>query len=483
MKFLLGLFILTSGLSIAQSTIYWEPEITVADGASFGNIRPRLTLAANDVPVVIMGKGTQGYLFSSRWNGAGFDTPITLLPNGMGSYLATWTGPDIASKGDTVIVVFKAAPMETGHVYSVRSTDGGLTYSDTIRVDNHPVGVAWLPSLDIDENGNPSVVYMAHDVDWIHPRYFVNHSTDNGLTYQGEMDIAVTIPDEACDCCPAEYVIDGNRHALLYRNNETNLRDIYGLFSNDDGLTYPSFDNVEQLDWYVTSCPSTGPHGMFRTGELLSVSSSRASGNYRVYISRSTTTTNLTFNNSIMMTPPVNSSGVQNYPRISGIEDSIFVVWQESEGSSHDIMCSFTTDGDLTKLLTNKHTVNTNLSGSQMNPDVKYSNGFVHLVYQDATSGDVIYRRGIVGTLGIENDKRLITSIYPNPSNNGVFTIHSQKTINTFNVIDQNGKSVSYELRYDNGVYTLILKNASNGNYVLTCSDGKQNFSYQLVIK
>ena len=177
MKLLIA-FLLTflSVVSWSQPVITWEEEIFVTQTNQFGNTRPRICLTAQDIPLVVFGKASSGLLYSTRLVGSMFNSPLPLLPNNMASYLTTWTGPDVASNGDTVILVFKAQPMDLGNVYSLRSLDGGLTFSDTIRVDNHPLGVAWLPSLDMDENSNPSVVYMAHDANWTNPRYNVVHS-------------------------------------------------------------------------------------------------------------------------------------------------------------------------------------------------------------------------------------------------------------------------------------------------------------------
>ncbi|NDC29064.1 MAG: hypothetical protein EBZ94_06980, partial [Crocinitomicaceae bacterium] len=182
--FIAFLFTFLSVVLWSQPIISWEEEIFVTQTNQFGNTRPRITLAANDVPVVIFGKTSTGLLYTARLNGSSFDTPVTLLPGTVSSYLTTWTGPDIASKGDTVIAVFKAMSMDLGKVYALRSIDGGITFSDTIRVDNHDSGHAWMPSLDMDENGNPSIVYMAHDASMTNPRYNVVHSIDQGITYQ-----------------------------------------------------------------------------------------------------------------------------------------------------------------------------------------------------------------------------------------------------------------------------------------------------------
>jgi hypothetical protein len=481
---LLLLTILFPCCSFAQSLLYWEPEITVADGSVFGNIRPRIALNASDEPIVVMGKGSSNKVFSSKWNGTSFSTPIDLLPSDMGAYLATWTGPDIAAKGDTVIIVVKEVDLDNGHIYTVRSTDGGNTFSDTIRVDNHPNGVVWLPSMDIDENGNPSIVFMAHESGWSAPRYHVAHSLDQGITYQNALDVASSIPQEACDCCPAEYVISGNNHVMLYRNNDNNIRDIYGVYSADDGVNY-SAENIDQLGWNVTSCPSTGPHGLFTSSGLLTVYASRASGSYRVYLSESTTASGLQFVQSTMLTPPVNTNGIQNHPRISGSADSVFIVWQESESSNLDIMCAYSLNGDLSMIQSTKHLVNSNTSGSQTNPDVIYRNGYVHLVYQDGASGDVIYRRGKMSAATLTEDVEISFEIYPNPTENSRFIVEksNQDKISSLKVIDKKGIPVKIEVNESFDQFEILLKDESKGIYMLeiTLDSGKSNY-YKLIL-
>lgn len=463
----------------SQNMINWEEEITVADGSMYGNMRPRITLDSDDSPIVVMGKGADNKIFSAKWNGTGFSTPVDLLPVGMGAYLASWTGPDIAAKGDTVVVVFKEVDLDNGHIYTIRSTNGGTTFSDTVRVDNHPGGVVWLPAMDMDANGNPSIVFMAHENGWTSPRYHVAHSFDQGLSYQNALDVANGISEEACDCCPAEYLIDGNRHAMLYRNNNNNIRDIHGVFSEDNGVNYNSFDNVDQLGWNITSCPSTGPHGLFTSDRLLTVYSSRASGNYRVYLSESTTTGGLQFSQRRMMTPPTNVNGMQNHPRISGSQDSIFVVWQESESANLDIMCAFTIDGDLDILESTKHKVNINLSGSQTNPDLIYRNGFVHLVFQDGPSGDVIYKRGSVGTLGAPEEHFNHFKIFPNPSVSNEFTVSTAhiKDVKSIQVISETGSLVDFETEINKEQIKIRLSGVTVGVYLIeiTLTSGERH--------
>jgi len=447
----------------------WGPEITVADGAAYGNTRPRATIVGSDTPVVLFGdEGAFDNLFVSRWNGASFDTPLPILPSGGSTYIAGWTGPDIDSHGDTVIAVFKLNPVEDGNIYTVRSIDGGMTFSDTIRADSHPNGVAWMPSMGMDPDGNPVVTYMVHDANWINPRYVVANSSDGGLTYNPEMEVSSAAPGEVCDCCPAEMVIKDQKQVLLFRNNEGNLRDIYASLSTDNGSSFSSFANVDNMNWIVAACPSTGSDGVFYNDTLLTVYASAASGKYRVYISSASTDGTVAFEERMMVPEPVPANGTQNYPRISAAGDTIVMAWTEKINGNQEIYCAASVPGmdPMTNLTSYKEMANGTSTGTQTNAEIIYKNGIVHLFYQDDTAGDLIYRRGTLDmTLGLEeNEKNL--RLHPNPSADGNFIVSNNVEI--LDVKNAVGKSVSYDLVDTNGQLMVKINHPSSGIYFLS---------------
>ena len=456
-------------MSAYAQVIQWNPEITVADGAVYGNLRPRATIVGSDTPVVIFGaSNADENVFIARWNGTGFNTPVSIVPGNTSSYITGWTGPDIDSYGDTVVAIFKLSPLETGNVYSVRSIDGGITFSDTIRVDNHDVGVAWMPSMSMQPDGNPVATYMVHDGVWSNPRYVVVRSTDGGVSYTPEVEVTGSITGEACDCCPSEIVNNNQKEVLLFRNNEANIRDVYGILSTDAGSTYSSFANIDNLNWTLSSCPATGPDGAFFGDTLLTVHANASSGKYRVYVSSAGTNGSIVFGNRLMVQEPEQANGTQNYPRISASGDTIVMAWREAEGSDQDIYCSVSTAGidpmgDLTGY---KERANLTTTGIQTNPEIIYKNGIVHLFYQDASSGNLIYRRGTLNVnLGIdENDFTL--NLYPNPSATGKFSFSGDiKVLHVTNVI---GEPIEYKLYEKDELFTLELNHPSSGIYFLS---------------
>ncbi|MDG1331050.1 MAG: T9SS type A sorting domain-containing protein [Crocinitomicaceae bacterium] len=452
--------------SMAQQSIIWEPEISVADGSIYGNTRPRLTLSTNDNPVVIFG-GVGGALHIARLNGANFDSPTPIVPAGMETYLANWTGPDIAAHGDTVIAVFKAQPISTGNIYTVRSTDGGITFSDTIRADDHDIGESWMPAMDIDDNGNPVVTYMIFNAQGLDERIAVVHSTNAGLSYEPQLVVTATTNGVACDCCPPEVVVSGNTQLALFRNNESNIRDSYGSLSEDGGVSFTSDANLDNLNWLITSCPATGPAGVIIGDSAYVVSASRAAGTYRVYASAASAVGGLNLGDVTMMDPPTATAGdIQNFPRISGSNDTLVVVWEEKLSGNTDIICAVSTDGNSSSLGTYKSMVNASATGTQSKPDVIYKNGFVHVVYQDYASDDVIYRRGTIADVTGVND--LIAEqvhVSPNPTSghiqiSGLPNIDAEKIA----VFNAQGQEVLFDSAINQNSIDLEIKD-SKGNY------------------
>jgi len=483
MKTLLNLFFSLCFLSpfttIAQnqSVIVWEDTISVADGSVYGNTRPRITLNRQNEPVVVFGKNGTGAIHAAKFNGSDFDAPVQLSPPGFISYLANWTGPEIDGFGDTIMVVFKQDPLVEGHVYSVRSMDGGMSFSDTMRTDSHPAGVAWLPNIAFDSYGDPSVIYMAHDPTWGHPRYVVSHSEDGGQSFLPEQEVTLNITDEACDCCPAAYAIEDNTHALLYRNNEASIRDIHAVKSQDGGQTFPDFENIDQLFWSVSMCPSTGPDAFIDQGNLFAVTASRASGRYRCYVSKTDMVNTQSPAGGFMLPAPQSSVGNANFPRIHGNYDSLFVVWQASETSNYEVYCAFGTADDYSLFEQTKSQVNIQTNGTQSNPDIYYKDGYIHAVFQDGNTGNVLYRKGRLSAANLNelNPSELV--VYPNPAKD-IINITGLEQDTPFQIYALDGTEIGKGI-VENDAPSISIEHLTSGAYILELSTKKIKFEKQ----
>ena len=458
-------------------TIIWEDEIVVGNATDHGVSRPRMALGKDNEPLIIMTRIQNGQIYFTKELGGVFTTPSPLLLGSLQSYIANWTGPDMEAHGDTVVVVFKAKPYDNGHVYSIRSTDGGLTFSDTIRVDNHDTGIAWMPSMDMDQNGNPIVTYMAHDANYTNPRYVYVNSTDAGITYQNEQVITSNIPGEACDCCPAELVSKDSKQILLYRNNELNVRDIHGVYSNNSGASFDSADDVDASNWVINSCPASGPHGTILDSVLYTTFMSGVGGSEKIYVSKSILNDSLTFQEKQLVSPT--ATVAQNYQRIASFNDLVLVAWTESVSNNYDIYTAYAFNGDLLQMTTTHQQANSTVNGIQTNPDIRIENGNIHLVYQDIGNGQVIYRKGKLGFTGLEENQAETELLYPNPISVGqLLHLPSVFMNSTVEWYDVTGKVVHVSTHENQLTY--LLPKLELGSYFLKAQN--QNTLYRVYI-
>ena len=394
-------------LSSAQSA-FWNTPMNVAVGTTYSNIYPRLALTSGDNPQVIWGSGGTDKIYTSRWNGSAFTTPLALNPAGVTPYLATWTGAEIASSGDTVFVVLSTEPVSNAaQVYTFRSLDGGLTFQDTVRVDQIGTDVPRFPSVAVGLNGNPIVNFMRFNSAMADPEYSIARSITGGVTYQPTINPTSVVTGFVCDCCPAKVVTSGNKHVLLFRNDDNNIREMWGCYSTDGSATFTAAEEVDQTNWSVSSCPSSGPSGVIMGDSLVSTWMSAGD----VYISSTSLTTQQIGVHRQLF--PM-GTGVHNYPVIAGKGDTLAVIWQGNNGSATDIFFTYSVSGTA-GLGVNIDTLTAGTSGAQTRPDIEYSNGKFHIVYADNIGTNVKYLQGTIDPASLsvnESDKASELTIF-----------------------------------------------------------------------
>ena len=241
----------------AQPTTNWTTPTEVAM-SMYGNLRPRVVVAANDKPIVMWGDGSTKSIYVSRWTGTEFGAPVKVNPLTMHAFYAYWAGADIAAKGGTVYVVFKEMDEENTPTWICKSTDGGATFGAPVAV--HGTGfVSRFPTVTIDEDGNPLVGFMKFSSGWLDAHWVVARSEDGGNSFLPDVLASEYSGGEACDCCSGSLALDGNQAAMLYRDNDSNIRDIWAGLSSDWGANFPQGSNVDDNNWCSTLAPPPAP--------------------------------------------------------------------------------------------------------------------------------------------------------------------------------------------------------------------------------
>lgn len=417
MKFFstLVVFILITFQLIGQSLI-WGPEIPVIGSGHFGNIRPKVVLTSGNIPLVMWGggQGTQP-LYVARWNGSNFDTPVKVTPGNLDPMVSNWAGCDMAARGDTVFVVYKVEPEANNFIYSQKSIDGGITWADTVRVDIVDGPLTRFPNIAISPEGNPSVMFMEFGTGWSNPQYKVSNSTDGGLSYMAAVGASSGVPGEVCDCCIATQVNNGMYQVSVFRRNDVNLRDMWAAVSTDTGGSFNQLIDVDNTNWVIPACMSSGPSAGISGDSLIVTFMSGAFGPYRVQVSTANLLTQtLGFNVELAGNYPIYVS--QNYPRLANKQDTIGITWEQTESGNVDCYLSWSVSGSLGLFGTEVMVNNTGIGG-QRNPEIAYGNRVFHLIFQDDLSGDIIYKTATISApVGdqILNNKFKF-SIGPNP--------------------------------------------------------------------
>lgn len=481
---LFGAVTVSAQCSFAQSNITWSAPMDVAP-SSFSNNYPRITLDAAGNPMAIWGDFSTSNARFSRWNGSAFTTPVSLNPASIPVYVTNWTGPDIASKGDTVYAVFKKIPYYTNPSYVVRSFDGGINFSSPVQVDFIADSISWLPTIGTDAIGNPLVAYMKLDSGFIDSRWVVAKSINFGSTFLTDVKASgYSGATEVCDCCPGTIVSSSGKMTMLYRDNLSNIRDMWAGISTDNGNSFPGGINVDQNNWVISACPASGPDGVIVDDTLYSVFMSGASGKNLVYTNKNSLSTPASSTGNLITG---NFAGLtqQNYPRIANYNSAVAIAWKQATSGGSQLGLFFTANIH-SGFPAAYDTVAMGNFNSVINTDVAVFNGTIHLVWQDNTSGTVKYRKGTFSPSSVSQNPISSYSnlqLYPNPSN-GIFTIQYPEKISGIEIVNVFGEEVIplHLSPLGESVIVTLPSGLGQGIYFVKISNDKEIMSRKIVL-
>jgi len=485
MKKVLSIIMIFSVLQLhGQTEIFLSDSIQVAPELTYGSRAPRIALLADGNPIVHWGKtGSSPKMYVAKWEGNGFGGPTLINTNGIDVDLwGSGLGPQLATYGNTVFLVFETYGEG---IWCVRSTDGGSNFENPVSVYELPQDrVATLPSVAIDNNGNPIVSFVTTNLLESEAVYEVSVSLDAGLTFEDAVVANLSASSgEVCECCPASMSITSTEEMLLtFRNNDNNVRDIWATKSMDGGENFTEATDLDDTDWQTFTCPRSGPHSMIAGDSLIAVYFTAGEGNPRVYLS--TMHINSMMKGDQFKLPTFSGEEAnQNFPRIAGNQDTLGVVWQESEGSLKSIILSYSVNN--TSDLQNQLIKISGGTGTQRYPDIAFSNGVYHIIYEDISIGAVMYRQAsfspITAITTIQSNAFEI-SAKPNPfqTKTVVNFENSQSKLITAKLFDVNGKLFK-SLKTSNAQIEIDGSNLNGGIYFLLIEKGDETSLIKLI--
>lgn len=435
------LFFLILSLSInSYGQITWGPTAEIAT-LSFGNNQPKVVMDASGNAMVIWSYA--GDAMFSKWNGSGFTTPVVVNQSSVSVAGASWMGPNIYSHGDTVYVVYKETPenVSTSGIWCTSSFNAGASFSTPVRVDNIGADMSRFPTVTTDDLGNPIVAFMRYNSSFASPEWVVTKSNDFGATFSADAIASgwSSPTSEVCDCCPGIVASSGSNVAMLYRDNNSNIRDTWVGISSNGGASFSGGMNVDQQNWLLNSCPSDGPDGLVIGDTVYSIFMNGSGGNYKVYYNKSSLSAG-TGSPGISVTSSIPGLTQQNYPHIANSGTAMAMVWRQVISTSTQLAFKYTSD------ISNGFTTgyDTITVGLIANTDLEIMGNSIMVVWQDNITGTIKYRQGALVTGIVENDNAETISIFPNPTQS-IINIVAEDIIKEVVVMNATGKVINLD--------------------------------------
>lgn len=202
----------------------------------------------------------------SEDGGASFSSPVQVTPQPEAVTADAENRPKIAVGADGAVHLTwtqnLGQPM-TGHIRYARSTDGGLSFSAPITLnDDRKVISHRFDALAIDGRGGVAVVWLdARNRDGKGPKgspqtqvgIYAAVSRDNGASFGRNRLVA----DHSCQCCRTGLTWTAEGPAAFWRHVfGKNVRD-FAIAHIDGGLP-PAVRRVTDDEWEIDGCPHHG---------------------------------------------------------------------------------------------------------------------------------------------------------------------------------------------------------------------------------
>lgn len=460
------LILLSLGFNANAQNFAVSDPITVASG--YGNYHPQIeVLGDSQLGMIWTNPATNNLYFCKRNGTDNFDVPVKLNPDGTEVQDYNWSGPDLCAEGSNVYVAFHDLGFETGHIYLVKSTNYGVSFSDTIRVDNLPVtDYAQFPDIAV-HNDTLYVVFMSHGLVTMNPQMMLTRSFDGGQTFEPAVDASSWMGEEACDCCQPELIVNDEHVIIYFRRNASNVREIKGIISYDRGATFNEMYSPDDHNWNISACPSSGPDARFLpNGNAVCVYRTNDSGTGKLFLNEYNISTSTELNELEISDAASTNIGI-NYPQIAADGSMIGVVW-EALGSATDVYFNASSTG--VNGLVSTNTINiSDTAGSQSKPDIAILNGCFHIIYSQLTGTEVKYVR--VTSINSLNEKQNQPelNVYPNPADETLNLMMEIPESALIEIWDMSGKLIHTQI-VQSPAETIDVSQIVSGLYLLKVS-------------
>ena len=278
----------TAGLLLALLVATDPGGETVAEEPADGR-RPVLAVTPRGVdrearqPQVAVGPGGRAYIaygagdlvrcVATADGGRTWGEPSTVGTPGVLA-LGKRRGPRIAATADAVVVTAIGGENgggRDGDLWAWRSTDGGTSWSDPVRVND--VAGSAREGLHAMAAGPDGTIFCAW-VDLRDDRAEVRGaaSRDGGQTWEPDLLVHRSPEGPICPCChPSVAFSPDGTLSVMWRDAIDKARDMYLARSTDGGRTFSAAEKLGLGTWPLEICPmdggsiAAGPDGVVTT--------------------------------------------------------------------------------------------------------------------------------------------------------------------------------------------------------------------------
>ncbi len=435
--------------------------------------------------------GSDFHVYFSRSSDGGrtFVDPVR-VDNQPGGYTAR--DPTLAGDGDSVVcVLWGDGSLGTDHLFCSVSTDAGCTFGVPVRVDSQGGHVPQLPSAALVGDSLLLVAWAAwQEPQMIHGNIYVTHSTNRGASFAPATLIPSTLNLHAT--APSLFADTTGGIHLAWRDDRSDtVRRYYHVYfstSTDSGRTFTPPVIVDSAGPFSGSFPSLT--GTPDAALLVCAYKARPSGTHHVY-STISTDRGATFASRVRL----DSAGTSDTPSAAyHSPGSLAAVWHDSRNGGYGDVY-FASSEDSGQTYSPGRRVHTALSPGVLNPHVAAGPAdTVWVAWSDRRHGDttpdIYFARGCRAPqrlTEVQSYRKMRVAVGPSPSRGNVqvrWTGVSAQHRVTLTLHDVSGRLVMSRVMDLMSSVELSLRDLPTGVYALRwATAGSRGQSPVVIIK
>jgi len=235
--------------------------------------QPQAAVDADGAIHVVWGAGDLVFHRRAEPGGTSFG-PTSELSLAPVMALGMRRGPRIAASRGSVCVTGIGGPLgkgRDGDVWAVRTTDGGRSWSDPVRLNavegsareglhgmaSGPAGELCCAWLDL-RNGRTEIMAAT--------------SADGGSTWSRDVLVYRSPEKNVCECCHPSVAYGADGSVLVqWRNSLGGDRDMFFARSDDGGTSFGEARKLGRGSWPLAACPTDGGAIAARGDDVVSV--------------------------------------------------------------------------------------------------------------------------------------------------------------------------------------------------------------------